>query len=120
MHAKSEGRVEYRVLRPDGSVDWFLSRGRTRCNPAGEPVGVTGLSMNITRRKLMEKAIEERLRFEKLLADLSARFLNVPCDQIDGSIDGGLKLLVGSLEKWVGEMGSGLACSVCAGQGQLI
>lgn len=97
MHSRSEGRVEYRVLRPDGSVDWFLSRGRSRGNPAGEPVAVTGLSMDITRRKLMETALEERLRFEKLLADLSARFLNVPCDQIDGWIDGGLKLLVESL-----------------------
>ena len=97
MHSKSEGRVEYRVLRPDGNVNWFLSRGRSRCNPSGEPVAVTGLSMDITRRKLMEKALEERLRFEKLLADLSATFLNVPCDQIDGLIDGSLKLLVESL-----------------------
>ena len=97
MHSKSEGRVEYRVLRPDGNVNWFLSRGRLRCNLLGEPVAVTGLSVDITDRKLMEQAIEERLRFEKLLADLSAKFLNVPCEQIDGLIDGGLKLLVESL-----------------------
>lgn len=97
MHSRSEGRVEYRVLRPDGSVDWFVSRGRSRCNPSGEHVVVTGLSTNITRRKLTEKALEERLRFEKLLADLSATFLNVPCERIDGLIDGSLKSLVESL-----------------------
>ena len=97
MHSNNDGRVEYRVLRSDASVDWFLTRGRRSCNLLGEPVAVTGLSIDITRRRLIEKALEERLRFEKLLADLSATFVNVPCDRIDGLIDGSLKLLVESL-----------------------
>jgi len=32
--------------------------------------------------------LEERLRFEMLLAETSARFVNVPSDQIDGEIEG--------------------------------
>jgi hypothetical protein len=32
------------------------------------------------------KELEERLRFETLLADISARFVNLPSDQIDGEI----------------------------------
>ncbi len=31
--------------------------------------------------------LEERLRFERLLAETSARFVNVPADQIDGEIE---------------------------------
>ena len=30
--------------------------------------------------------LEERLRFETLLADISARFVNLPAGQIDGEI----------------------------------
>ena len=30
--------------------------------------------------------LEERLRFETLLTDISARFVNLPADQIDGEI----------------------------------
>jgi formate hydrogenlyase transcriptional activator len=33
------------------------------------------------------RELEERLRFETLLADLSARFVNLPADQIDGEIE---------------------------------
>jgi PAS domain S-box-containing protein len=33
------------------------------------------------------KELEERLRFETLLADISARFVNLPADQIDGEIE---------------------------------
>jgi hypothetical protein len=32
------------------------------------------------------KKVEERLRFETLLTDISARSLNLPTDQIDGEI----------------------------------
>ena len=35
----------------------------------------------------MLKELEERLRFETLLADISARFVNLPADQIDGEIE---------------------------------
>jgi formate hydrogenlyase transcriptional activator len=36
----------------------------------------------------------ERVRFEELIADLSARFLNLPADQVDGEIEAALRYLV--------------------------
>lgn len=33
-----------------------------------------------------EKALEERLKFETMLAEISTRFVNLPADQIDGEI----------------------------------
>jgi hypothetical protein len=30
--------------------------------------------------------LEERLRFEKLLSDLSANFVNIPADRVDAEI----------------------------------
>ena len=37
--------------------------------------------------------IEERLRFEGLISDLSARFINLAPDQIDGEINRGLQTI---------------------------
>jgi hypothetical protein len=39
-------------------------------------------SIETTRAEL-----EQRLRFETLLAETSARFINVPADQVDGEIE---------------------------------
>ena len=35
----------------------------------------------------LKQELEERLRFEKLLTDISARFVNLPAKQIDGAIE---------------------------------
>jgi hypothetical protein len=48
----------------------------------------------ITDRKRAEAAVDDRLRFEKLLADLSAAFVNLPPERLDGKIDSSLKMLV--------------------------
>ena len=40
------------------------------------------------------KRPEERLRFERLLTDLSATFVNVPADQVDAQIEDALRRLV--------------------------
>ena len=37
-------------------------------------------------REKFEKALEERLCFESLLADTSARFVRVTADRLDGEI----------------------------------
>lgn len=42
--------------------------------------------------------LEEQLSFEGLLAEISARFLSLRADQIDGGIDDALRLVCGSLE----------------------
>jgi formate hydrogenlyase transcriptional activator len=42
--------------------------------------------MTRAEAELLEE-LEERLRFETLLADISARFVNLPADQIDGEIE---------------------------------
>ena len=42
---------------------------------------------NALARKEAEKSLQERLQFEMLLTDISARFVNLPSDQIDGEIE---------------------------------
>ncbi len=42
----------------------------------------------------VHEELEARLRFERMLADLSATFINQPCDRIDGVIENSLRMLV--------------------------
>ena len=46
------------------------------------------MQAEMTEHKGTEQVLEERLRFETLLAETSARFVNLPADQIDIEIEG--------------------------------
>jgi PAS domain S-box-containing protein len=51
--------VEYRIMRPDGSVRWIRSRGFPVRNEFGKAYRVAGLAEDITERKLAEEALKE-------------------------------------------------------------
>jgi len=48
----------------------------------------------MTERKQVKQSLEDRLRFEQLLSDLSARFVNIPPDRVDSEIDHGLRQIL--------------------------
>ena len=50
--------------------------------------------MDMTDHQQIEQALENRLRFERLLSDLSARFVNIPPDRVDAEIDHGLRQIL--------------------------
>jgi formate hydrogenlyase transcriptional activator len=48
----------------------------------------------VTDRKHASEAVRERLRFEQLLSDLSAKFVNIPPDRVDSEIEHGLRRIL--------------------------
>jgi formate hydrogenlyase transcriptional activator len=48
---------------------------------------------NAFARGEAERSLKERLQFEMLLADISARFVNLPADQLDGAIEDAQRLV---------------------------
>jgi formate hydrogenlyase transcriptional activator len=86
LRAGEPVKVEYRIRFRDSHTRWIASRGRPYFTPTGEPDRIMGVSIDITERKMAEQALEERLRFETLLANMSAHFVNLPADRIDGEI----------------------------------
>ncbi len=90
---KEETFVEYRIIRSDGDVRWMVSRGRFHSGDGEEANRLMGVSVDITERKRTEKRLEEQLGFERLLADISARFIGLSSDQIDGQIEHTQKMI---------------------------
>ena len=52
------------------------------------------LVREIVQREKADEALRDRLQFEELLAGLSARFVNIPSDQVDDEIQDAMKLVL--------------------------
>jgi formate hydrogenlyase transcriptional activator len=50
--------VEFRIVRPDGTVRWIHERGVLTVNDQGKPTRVSGISTDVTDRKLAELELE--------------------------------------------------------------
>jgi PAS domain S-box-containing protein len=57
--SEREVSIEYRIARPDGTIRWIHDRGFQIRDAAGILVRITGISTDITERKLMEQARRE-------------------------------------------------------------
>jgi PAS domain S-box-containing protein len=79
--------MEKRYFRKDRSLVWVNLTVSLVRDSSGEPRHFISVVENISERKLAEQALEERVKFETLLADISARFVNLPSDRIESEID---------------------------------
>ena len=97
-HLEEMPDMTYRIVRPDGSIRWIHSREFPVNDRDGKVVRVAGIVEDITERKRVELALDERLRFETLLTELSAGFANLPTTKVDQEIDKWLQNLVKFLD----------------------
>jgi PAS domain S-box-containing protein len=72
---------ENRYRCKDGTYRWL----QWSSAPGGSLIYAA--ARDITDRKQAQQALVERLRFERLLSNLSARFVNIPPDQVDPEIE---------------------------------
>ncbi|NVM29689.1 MAG: PAS domain S-box protein [Candidatus Helarchaeota archaeon] len=67
--------VEARVKHKDGHYLWLEIMARTFKDKDGELKAIS-ISRDITERKMTEEVIRERLKFEKLISNISSRFVS--------------------------------------------
>jgi PAS domain S-box-containing protein len=60
---RTDYRVEYRIVLPDGSIRWISTRGRTSLNRSGESERMMGVFLDISQRKHGEDELAQ-LRLE--------------------------------------------------------
>ncbi len=79
---------ENRYRCKDGTYRWLKW--------AASPVDniIYAAARDITEQKLAEGAQRERLQFEQLLSEVSARFVNISPDQVDAEIECGLRRIL--------------------------
>ena len=69
--------VEYRVVHPDGTVHWVLTKGQGVYNPQGQAERMLGVMMDISDRKQAEAALQESQRFIQQIADSSPNVIYI-------------------------------------------
>ena len=83
-------RCEFRILLPDANLRWLIAIGQRHLRPSEASYHLMGVSLDITERKRAELSLVESLQFEKLLTEISARFINQPAERIDSEIQSAL------------------------------
>ncbi len=56
--------LEYRIVHPDGSVRWVLSRGNTYFDETGQPVRRTGVGVDMTDKRRLEEQLRQSQKME--------------------------------------------------------
>ena len=79
---------ENRYRCKDGSYRWLAWTAA----PAGNLIYAA--ARDVTEHKLAEQTVQERLSFEHLLSELSARFVNIPPERVDSEIEYGLRQII--------------------------
>ncbi|MBV8314994.1 MAG: PAS domain S-box protein, partial [Planctomycetaceae bacterium] len=86
--------LEYTCVFP-AERRWFVMTVTPLKEPEG---GVVVVHRDITDRRRLREAIEERLGFETLVTDLTVKFVNLPLDRIDEAIEQALARIAHHLE----------------------
>ncbi len=81
---RTEFDMEFRTLRPDGSTHWLVGRGRVHYGEDNRPVRMLGVSLDVTRRKHMERVLRnsEKLAATGRLASVIAHEINNPLESL--------------------------------------
>lgn len=66
--------LDFRVVRPDGSVLWLYLQARTVTGEDGRPLHLSGACVDVTSRKRAEEALRESEERFRTLADNIAQF----------------------------------------------
>jgi PAS domain S-box-containing protein len=74
--------VEYRIVRPDGRVQWVAGKGRVERGADGRPFLMTGVCMNVTSRKEAELARVEALEQSSRASERLAAIVESSADVI--------------------------------------
>jgi PAS domain S-box-containing protein len=87
-----EWEAEFRVLWPDGTIRWMISKGKVILDEDRRPARMVGISVDVTERK---RAEEQRLRLAAIVESSDAAIVGETVDGIIVSWNRGAEKLYG-------------------------
>src|SRR5262249_44039957 len=101
----SRFRLKFRIALgypSAGSAGESISRAKNRDDAplsSDHPIGIGRFGMKTARAgEAIPLKLETQLRFEQLIADLTARFVNVAPEDLDAEVEDGLRQIVEALD----------------------
>lgn len=79
-------KVEYRILTPSGKVKWVQNRGKLVYEGNSYPVRLDGVIMNRTTQQLAQMTLEQELRLQETLIDISSTYINLDTKDVENTI----------------------------------
>lgn len=65
--------IEFRVIWPDSSVHWVVSKGQVYYDNTGKPVRMTGINIDMTERKRAEEELQRQNLRSHLFAEVTLK-----------------------------------------------
>jgi PAS domain S-box-containing protein len=84
-------RLEYRFQRPDGFVTWLYGQAVAEVDENGTILGYVGTITDINDRKATEEALEVQRDFNRAIAEITSRFVDLEAEELDAEITHTLK-----------------------------
>ncbi|MEN1679011.1 MAG: GAF domain-containing protein [Planctomycetota bacterium] len=82
---------EHRAMRPDGTLLWMQWIDRAMFDEQGRAVEYQSIGRDITELRRAQEALRSKLEFERLVLDISLRFINLPATDIEQGIGEALR-----------------------------
>ncbi|NCC63927.1 MAG: response regulator, partial [Spirochaetia bacterium] len=83
--------LEHRVKAKSGEVFWVSTQGLPIFSASGDLVGYRGSDTDITARKETEQLLEKQSNLQYLLMNISTKYINLPLDQVEETINQSLR-----------------------------
>ncbi|MCP4133506.1 MAG: PAS domain S-box protein [bacterium] len=85
--------LEHRIIRKDGTPRWVKNSFVPNYNANGTLLSYDGVIRDISERKNIQDRLQYRAEFERIISNISAKFINLQPDEINRGIDEALKLI---------------------------
>ena len=84
LRGTGQGEAEFRIIWPDGSVHWVVSKARMYLNAAGEAARVIGVNLDVTHLREAEQARREsEQRYSDLFRTMSQAVIYLDGEGLD-------------------------------------
>ncbi|MGV0027222.1 GAF domain-containing protein [Phormidesmis priestleyi ANT.L61.2] len=73
LEQRSLYEAEFRVVWQDGTSHWCQARGAYVYNEQGQPIKMVGMNIDITNRKQVEMALQQKVKRERFISSITER-----------------------------------------------